>query len=95
MSYSVEYNPELRKTYPTRKRKLQNLPIKSIAITMGIMIALYAVHTLGILRLIIPGDPAVTTGAFSTMVEDVRSGQTVSDAVFSFCRNIVTGGMQP
>ena len=92
MSYTVEYNPELRKTYPSKKQKTLRFPKKPLVITLGILVALYAAHKLGVLQLMIPGDPAVTTGAFTTMVDDVRSGQTVSDAVFSFFRNVITGG---
>ena len=94
MSYTVEYNPELRKSYPMKKRIVTNFPIKPVAITLGILVALFVVHRLDVLHWIIPGDPAVTTGAFSSMVEDVRSGQTVSDAIVSFCKNVISGGVQ-
>ncbi len=94
MSYSVEYNPELRKTYPMKKRRIQDLPIKPILLVIGVFTFFYAAHMLGILRWLTPGDPAVTTGAFSSMVEDVRSGQSVSDAVVSFCKRVVSGEVQ-
>ena len=94
MSYTVEYNPELRRSYPIKKQKMHSLPIKPVAITIGVFSAFYTAYRLGILRWIIPGDPAVTTGAFSTMIEDVRSGQGVSEAVFSFCKNVISGGVQ-
>ena len=68
------------------------MPTKPLAITLGVLIGLYVAHKLGALQLLIPGDPAVTTGAFSTMVDDVRNGQTVSDAIFAFFRNVITGG---
>lgn len=92
MGYSVEYNPELRKTYPMKKEKLPSIPVKPIMITAAVLVGLFAGHKLGVLQLLIPGDSAVTTGAFSTMVDDVKAGQTVSDAVFSFFRNVITGG---
>ena len=94
MSYTVEYNPELRKSYPMEYRKPRKLPIKTIAVILGIFITLYALNAAGILHYIIPGDPAVTAGAFSSMVEQVRGGQTVTDAIFTFVKDIVVGGMQ-
>jgi len=94
MSYAVEYNPELRRTYPIKKQKMYRVPIKPIAITIVVLASFYTAYRLGILRWIVPGDPAVTTDAFSTMIEDVRSGQGVSDAVFSFCKNVISGGVQ-
>ncbi len=94
MSYTVEYNPELRNSYPMEYKKSRKLPIKALVIAMGIFIILYALNTAGVLRLIIPGDPAVTAGAFSSMVENVRSGQTVSESIFLFFKDVIMGGMQ-
>lgn len=94
MSYTVEYNPELRNSYPMECKKTRKLPIKALVIAMGIFIVLYALNTAGVLRLLIPGDPAVTAGAFSSMVENVRAGQTVSEAIFSLFKDIILGGMQ-
>ena len=68
--------------------------MKAVAVVIGVIAAFYIAHRLKILRWIVPGDPAVTTGAFSTMIEDVRSGQGVPDAVFSFCKNVISGGVQ-
>ena len=91
MGYTVEYNPELRKNYPVKKEKLSTFSAKPIIITVCVLVALFAAHKLGFLQWLIPGDPAVTTGAFSKMVDDVKAGQTVSDALFSFFRNVIGG----
>ena len=94
MSYTVEYNPELRNSYPMEYRKQRKLPIKAMAVALGVFVTLYALNAAGVLRYIIPGDPAVTAGAFSSMVEQVRSGQTVREAIFTFIKDIILGGMQ-
>ncbi len=94
MSYTVEYNPELRDSYPMQFKKMRKLPVKALVVALGIFVALYALNTAGVLYYIIPGDPVVTTGAFTDMVEQVRSGQTVSNALFVFVKNVIVGGMQ-
>ena len=93
MSYSVEYNPESRDSYPIKFRKQRKLPINVILISMGILGLLYTLNSVGIMRYIIPGDPVVTTGAFTNMVEQVRNGHTVSDAIFNFFKDVITGGV--
>lgn len=94
MSYTVEYNPELRNLYSMNNKKTRKLPVKAFVIALGIFISLYALNAVGILRYIIPGDPAVTAGAFSNMVEQVRSGQSVSEVLFTLVKEIIIGGMQ-
>lgn len=94
MSYTVEYNPELRNLYSMNNKKTRKLPVKTFVIALGIFISLYALNAVGILRYIIPGDPAVTVGAFSNLVEQVRSGQSVSEVLFTLVKEIIIGGMQ-
>ena len=40
---------------------------------------------------LIPGDPAVTTAAFESMVSSIGNGVTVGDAFAGFCREIILG----
>ena len=92
MSYTVEYNPELRNTYPMNNRKLRNFPVRTLVVALGVIMLLYTLNTTGVLRALIPGDPVVTAGAFSDMIEQVRTGQTVSEAIFSFFKEIIMNG---
>ena len=92
MSYTVEYNPELRKSYPMKSKKNVKIPFKPIVVALFTIAFLYVLNTFGVLRLLLPGDPAVTAGAFSSMVADVRDGHRVSDAVFSFFQSVIKGG---
>ncbi len=94
MSYTVEYNPELRNSYPMERKKTGKIPTKVLAAAMVVFVVVYALNTMDLLRWIIPGDPAVTAGAFSSMVEQVRSGHTVSEAIILFFRDVIIGGMQ-
>ena len=45
----------------------------------------------GVLDFLIPGDEAITRKAFQTMIEDVKEGERVSDAVTTFCEEILAG----
>ena len=93
MSYTVEYNPELRKVYPIKCKRTPRLKIKPLVIALGVFAILYTLRAIGILYYIVPGDSSVTVGAFSCMVEQVRSGQSVSDAIFTFIKEVIVGGM--
>ena len=94
MSYIVEYTPQLRDSYPMQQRNKRRFPTKTLVIITSVLIILYTLNTTGILRYIIPGDPAVTAGAFSSMVDQVRAGESVSEVIFQFFKNVILGGMQ-
>ena len=94
MSYIVEYNPELRKNYPMQYKKTHKFPLMVLVFTLSVFILLYVLNTTGALRLLTPGDPVVTAGAFADMVEQVRDGQSVSEAIFLFFKDVISGGMK-
>lgn len=90
MSYCVEYNPELKKRYPAVIKLPKQFPVR-ILVGIGIcIVAYYGLINSGILRYLIPGDAAVTTAAFSFMVEEIKAGETVGNAVFAFCKEVVS-----
>ena len=88
MSYCIEYNPELKKRYPTTKKR-RGRPQFFVVLLLAISVAAYIFIRHNIIRYIIPGDAEVTTAAFSTMVEKIGDGDSVGDAFFAFCRDIV------
>lgn len=91
MSYCIEYNPEFKRKYPETKKKIQ-LPIKKLFILLAICIASYLFIQFRLYRYFIPGNPDVTVSAFSTMVERVGGGESVKDAVYDFCKEIIQNG---
>lgn len=93
MSYSVEYNPELRKYYPKKREKMPKPPFKLLLIGLVICVGVYVLFSTGFLELFIPGDSQVTVAAFSEMVQNVGAGEQVSDALFGFFRDVVIAGM--
>ena len=46
-------------------------------------------------KLILPGDEAVTGQALTVLVEDLRAGEPVGDAVRAFCGEILTHAQYP
>jgi hypothetical protein len=91
MSYSIEYNPELKNKYPSSKTKIE-LPTKKLIILFVVLITSYVFMQCRLYRYCIPGNPDVTVSAFSTMVERVGDGDSVKDAFCGFCREIIQNG---
>ena len=88
MSYHITYNPDLRKKYPTAK-KGKNKPLKIALLLLAVFVAVYTFMQSGLARYLIPGDPEITTEAFSAMVKRVGEGESVGNAIVVFCREIV------
>lgn len=91
MSYCVEYNPELRKRYPIRVKRRKKPTVK-IVILLMVMIGAYISVQCGLARYLIPGNVDVTNAAFSQLVEQVVSGEPISQSILTFCEEIVTNG---
>ncbi len=93
MSYCVEYNPEFKKYYPTRMKRIRKPPVKLLLAAILIAVSVYILTGTGVFRILLPGDPQVTAAAFSDMVQRVGTGEPVSDAVHYFFRDVIVSGM--
>ncbi len=91
MSYHVEYNPELGKRYPSIPKQRRK-PAAAIMLLLAVVIASYAFFQNGLIRYLIPGDPEVTTAAFSTLVERIGEGDSVRESLVGFCQEIILSG---
>ena len=89
MSYRVDYNPEMKNRYPSTFRVKKKLPMRLILISVAAMAVCGCILFSGVLRFLIPGDAAVTTAAFSGMVDDIGAGESVRQAFLTFCREII------
>lgn len=89
MSYRVDYNPEMKNRYPSTFQIKKKLPMKPILISVAAMAVCGGILFSGVLRFLIPGDAAVTTAAFSGMVDDIGAGESVRQAFLTFCREII------
>jgi hypothetical protein len=93
MAYRITYGEG---TIQKRTVKVPTLRWKRLM--MGIVVSVLAV-TLAIptgrlwLRdLLLPGDEQITAAALESMVEDLRCGEPVGEAVETFCKGILAGG---
>ena len=89
MSYRVDYNPEMKNRYPSAFRIKKKLPMKPILISVAAIAVCGGILFSGMLRFLIPGDAAVTTAAFSGMVDDIGAGESVRQAFLAFCKEIM------
>ena len=91
MSYRIEYRSggELRKSWKPKR------PIGRVAVVICVLSlvagALAIKHTglSWVKTVLLPGDPAVTAAALENMVENIRDGESLVDAVTAFCREII------
>ena len=93
MSYSIQYNPELRKKYPKPKFHSQ-ISYKRIIFLILLFVSVYIFAQNGWLKYLLPGDPDVTSAAISNLVVNVGEGSSIKEAVYSFCEEIITGDIE-
>lgn len=92
LSYYIAYDPQENERYPQKLKKLTKLPVKWMLSVLFLLIAGYIALSSNLLDYILPGDPEVTAAAFSQMVEQVKTGESVRNAVICFVEQIVTHG---
>lgn len=91
MGYRIEYAP--LKTIRDREKITARVPVMTGLFLLLFCFLVFSLWPEGgtLLReLLIPGDPDVTVVALETFAEDLRNGESVSDAFASFCRRIQT-----
>jgi hypothetical protein len=91
MAYQIQYGKSTIKERIAKIRSLKNLEIYKWAIIGTAMMTIFLLGHFGALDFLIPGDREVTKEAFNTMVEDVREGESVSEAITAFCEEIFAG----
>ena len=92
MSYRVDYNPEMKNRYPNFVKIKRKLPVRPILLSVAAVAIIYGIVSSGLLRFLIPGEPAVTTAAFNGMMEDIGAGESVRQAFLAFCKEIIQNG---
>lgn len=91
MGYRIQYNPEENKKYPSKLTSdVRQRWLIGIAIAVMLTLGLAGLNKGQTLKTwLLPGDPEVTEAALSSMVENIRSGESVEDAVTAFCLEIM------
>ena len=88
MRYKIIY-PQIGKHKYRKPRKPHNIMMitGSIAFIAVLMITLWQ----GSLSWLLPGDPVVTEFALQEMIDRLRDGEGLGQAVATFCREVVAG----
>ena len=92
MSYRIEYDNRIGK-YEVRKEQPKNISLLLIVSVLGVIggLLLWPEAGAALRTAIIPGDDAVTVQAFRNMTDDMRSGASVTDALYTFCHYVIHG----
>ena len=91
MSYKVQYGKSLKQEHLIKIRKITDFPVAKWVIISFLSVLVAILARFGYLDFMIPGDREVTKTAFQAMVEDVREGYSMKDAIAAFCGEIIAG----
>lgn len=92
MGYRVSYDlvsaPKVR-----RNKKWTGIAAIAVICVLLICATVFKTAALPWIRdFLIPGDPDVTATALTELVNDLRDGVSFTDAVTTFCREIISNG---
>ncbi len=97
MGYRIEYGQTITKV--KLKEKVRNIRIewllKTIAAGCVLLFLAFLWGKENVRTFFIPGDPDVTGHAAKCFVEDVRNGESISDAFAAFCMEIIENAGLP
>jgi len=93
MGYRIEYGAGSTVTYSIQKEKRHLLSMTAgfFLLFCTLTSALWPDQWQLARDYLIPGDPAVTKAAFSEMTRQLKAGDSLEDAVVTFCREVVVG----
>ena len=89
MAYRIDYN--IIGKFPMNKKKNWTGVIAGILV-VALIIGAITVKMAGlpwVREVLIPGDPVITAAALDGMVEDLRNGDSIIEAITAFCREIM------
>ncbi len=91
MGYRIQYNPEHKKKYPIKLASaVRRRWLVGIAIAVVLFMGIAGLSGGELLKSwLLPGAPEVTEAALFTMVEDIRAGESLGNAVTAFCLEIM------
>lgn len=91
MSYRIEYDAVggIKDGKNTKQKG-----IFAVCLVAGLVTGAVLIKTVGlswVQEVLMPGDPVVTAAALEGMLEDLKCGSSLVDAVTAFCREILLG----
>jgi len=89
LGYRILYdNGNILMEHKTYKRNHRRL----VSVLLICLLAVGSIKLIGwdiVKDFLLPGDPEVTESAFFSMVESIRTGESVKDAITAFCTEII------
>lgn len=92
MGYKIQYDHigNTKKVITDCKRKVLSV--------LRVMLGMFVILSLGllihyrdmVLEFLLPGNYVTTTSALKGLISDLRSGNSVGDAITAFCKEILT-----
>ncbi len=91
MAYLIEYENTIKKTFFQLGRKRKRIQsIWVVVLVCVIVLGYIAINYKDILlTYLLPGDASVTASAIHSLINDIKAGQGVEEAVTAFCREII------
>lgn len=90
MAYRIDYGSSGK-----RYRKIRRLPpsaYKTLFVIAALVIVALSIKIFGlswIRQILLPGDPDVTAAALENMTDGLKNGESILEAVTTFCREII------
>lgn len=92
MGYRIEYDGGTVKRQDHRVNRRIRKPLLLGVFSVLVALALCWTPVRREIRdILLPGDPEVTAAALGGLVEDLHSGEPISDALHTFCVEILAG----
>lgn len=92
MGYKIQYGPELKTEIKSRAFWKKHWKAAALLTTTAAALILVS---LGEWDLFLPGDADVTHRALTELTENIRGGESFSDAITAFCLEIIEGAELP
>ena len=92
MCYRIEYGPEIR-SKPSNRRTFFRIPVLTAVFFFLFLLSVRIWWDDGsklLRQWMIPAEFSATEEAFSSMVENLRSGAELKDAVTTFCQELLS-----
>ncbi len=89
MGYRIEYDKLGKLPQPARKHRKGVFAVILVLLLVCGAIAVKSAGLDWVKEFLIPGDPEITAAALDTLVEDLRSGEGLAEAVRAFCQEII------
>ena len=87
MSYHIQYEKDKTEKYPIHQKQKLHKSIWAVILIIVLIITIFSFPSFR--EILIPGDPSLTKSAFSQMLDSLRSGEPLGEAVTTFCREII------